>query len=140
MKAVDAGLYTVLAADVAGTAGTTLGGLGATGAYRMMAPQTATLPFVLFSEQSGVDYWTFNDRERKSLLYLVKAIGSGHSGSVIAEMNDRFDTLLNDQALTLTGWTCKRIRRDSDIEYVEESEGVIYHHVGGVFRIDVEPG
>lgn len=142
MMAVDQGLYSVLNTDVGTAMGTVTGSLnnlGATGVYRIYAPQAATTPFILFNEQSGVDTWTFADRERKSLLYQVKAVGAGHSGSAVAAMNDRLDTLLNDQPLTLTGWTCKRIRRESDIEYGEEANGVIYHHVGGLFRIDVEP-
>jgi hypothetical protein len=142
MKAVDTGLFAVLSADAGTAMGTVTGSLnnlGATGVYRLYAPQTATLPFVLFNEQAGVDYWTFRDRERKSLVYQVKAVGAGHSGSAIAAMNDRFDVLLNDHPLTLTGWTCQRIRRESNIEYGEEGEGIIYQHVGGLFRIDVEP-
>ena len=53
-------------------------------------------------------------------------------------MSDRFDTLLNDKPLTLTGWTCQRIRREQDVEYTKVSEGVIYHHIGGLYRIDVQ--
>lgn len=142
MKAVDVGLYGVLSADAGTAMGTVTGSLnnlGATGVYRIYAPQTATLPFVLFNEQAGTDYWTFNDRERKSLVYQIKAVGTGHSGAAISAMNDRFDVLLNDHPPTLTGWTCKRIRRESDIEYGEDANGVIYHHVGGLFRIDIEP-
>lgn len=142
MMAVDVGLYAVLSTDVGTAMGTVTGSLanlGASGVYRIYAPQAATLPFVLFNEQSGVDSWTFADRERKSLLYQVQAIGAGHSGSAVSAMNNRLDALLNDKPLSLTGWTCKRIRRESDIEYGEEANGVIYHHVGGLFRIDVEP-
>lgn len=142
MKAVDTALYTILSADAGTAMGTVTGSLnnlGATAAYRMIAPQTATLPYVIFNQQSGMDVWTFNDRERKSLLYQVKAVGSGHSGSAISAMNDRLDTLLNDAALSMTGWGCKRIRRESDVEYTESDQGIIYHHVGGIFRIDVEP-
>ena len=55
-------------------------------------------------------------------------------------MNDRFDTLLNDAgALSPTGWTLHRIRRESDIEFVEVDDGITYHHIGGLFRVDVEP-
>jgi len=139
MKAVDEGLYSALNTDVGGTAAASLGGLGITGVYRFIAPQTATAPFVIFNEMSGVDYWTFNDRERKSLTYQVKVVATGHSGSVVSAANDRFDTLLNDVPLTLTGWSCKRIRRESDVEYIEDDDGKLYTHAGGIFRIDVEP-
>jgi hypothetical protein len=138
MKAVDAGLYTALNADM-GTASGSLGDLGASGPYRMIAPQTASLPYVIFNEQAGTNRWTMADLGHRSLVYQVKAVGDGHSGSVISDMDARLDTVLNDQPLTLTGWTCKRIRRESDVEYIEDTDGVLYHHIGGLFRIDVEP-
>ena len=140
MKAIDTGLYTALNADLGtalGTVATSLYALGATGVYRAVAPQTATAPFVIFQEQAGTSEWTFNNRSHKTTVYLVKAVGTGHSASNVAAMSDRFDVLLNDQNLTLSGWTCQRIRRESDIEYTEEAEGVLYQHVGGLYRIDI---
>ncbi len=139
MKTIDTGLYTVLNADVGTAMGTVSGSLralGATGVYRWVAPQTATMPFVVFNEMAGTNEWTFADSPWRSTLYQVKAVGIGHSGSAIVSMSDRFDTLLNDKPLSLSGHTCQRIRRESDIEYAEESEGVLYHHVGGLYRID----
>ena len=137
MKAVDAGMYTALNADM-GTATGSLGDLGATAAYRMIAPQTASLPYVVFNQQAGTDSWTMADRSHRSLIYQVQAVGDGHSGSVVSAMNDRLDAVLNDKPLTLSGYTCKRIRRESDVEYVENTDGVLYHHIGGLFRVDVE--
>lgn len=142
MKALDTALYSKLNTDAGTAMGTVTGSLnnlGATGVYRMLAPQTATMPFVVFAEQSGADSWTFTARDHKSLLYLVKAVGSGHSAAAVSGMNDRFDTLLNDASLTLTGWTLKRCRRESDVEYVTEDNGILYQHVGGLFRIDIAP-
>ena len=141
MKAIDTGLYTALTADMGtamGTVTTSLRYLGATVAYNAIAPQTATLPYVTFSQQSGIGEWVFDDRSHKSTLYLVKAVGQGHSKAATSAMSDRFDTLLNDKPLTLTGWACQRIRREQDVEYTEVSEGVIYHHIGGLYRIDVQ--
>lgn len=141
MKAIDTGLYSLLNADcgtVMGTVTGSLKNLGATGVYRAVAPQTATLPFVVFQQQSGVSEWEFRTRAYKTTTYLVKAVGTGHSASNVSAMADRLDTLLNDANLSLSGWSCRRIRREQDIEYSEESEGVLYQHVGGLYRIDVE--
>ena len=141
MKAIDTGLYSALTADLGTAMGTVTGSLrnlGASVAYNAIAPQGAALPYVVFSQQSGIGEWTFEDRAWKSTLYLVKAVGQGHSKAAPSAMSDRFDTLLNDKPLTLTGWDCKRIRREQDVEYVEVSEGVIYHHIGGLYRIDVQ--
>lgn len=140
MKAIDTGLYAALTADVGTAMGTVTGSLnnlGATAVYRGVAPQTATLPYIVFNEQSGMSEWTFNARTHRTTLYQVKAVGQGHSASNVSAMSDRLDTLLNDKPLTLSGWTCQRIRRESDIEYTEESEGVLYQHVGGLYRIDI---
>jgi hypothetical protein len=137
MKAIDTALYTVLSADLAGTATGTLGQLGVTGVYRALAPQTATLPYIVYNEQAGTDQWTFNARTGKSTVYQVKAIDDGHSAANVSAMSDRLDALLNDAALSVSGWSCKRIRRESDIEYAETDEGVIYHHIGGLYRIDI---
>lgn len=141
MKAIDTGLYTALVADLGTAMGTVTGSLrnlGATAAYNGIAPQTANTPYVVFSQQSGIGEWTFEDRSHKSTLYLVKAVGQGHSKAAPSAMSDRFDTLLNDKPLTLTGWRCDRIRREQDIEYAEVNQGVIYHHIGGLYRIDVQ--
>jgi hypothetical protein len=139
MRAIDTGLYTVLNTDCGTAMGTVTGSLnnlGASGAYRWVAPQTGTAPYVVFNEQAGVTAWTFNAQGWRSTVYQVQAVNSGHSGSVALAMSDRFDTLLNDKPLTLSGYTCHRIRREADVEYTEESEGVLYHHVGGLYRID----
>lgn len=140
MKAIDTGLYTVLNTDAGTAMGTVTGSLnalGITGVYRMVAPQTATYPYVVFNEQAGVTSWMFNASDYRSTVYQVKAVSVGHSGSVVAAANDRLDTLLNDKTLSLSGWTCERIRRESDVEYAEESEGVLYQHCGGLYRIDI---
>jgi hypothetical protein len=141
MKAIDTGLYTALNTDAGTAMGTVTGSLnnlGATAVYNTIAPQTAALPYVVFSQQSGIGEWVFDDRAWKSTLYLVKAVGQGHSAATPSALSDRFDTVLNDKPLTLTGWTCERIRREQDVKYAEVSEGVIYHHIGGLYRIDVQ--
>ena len=141
MKAIDTGLYAALIADMGTAMGTVTGSLrylGATAAYNAIAPQTATLPYVVFSQASGIGEWTFEERAWKTTTYLVKAVGQGHSAAAPSAMSDRLDTLLNDKPLTLTGWTCQRIRREQDIQYAEVESGIIYHHIGGIYRIDVQ--
>lgn len=137
MRAVDTALYSRLATDVAGTAAGTLGALGATGVYRMLASQGSVEPYIIFNEQAGTDSYTFSAREQRSLLYQVKAVGKGSSAQVPAQMAERIDALLTDQPLTVTGWTNIRLRRESDVEYVEVANGQQYHHLGGLYRVDV---
>jgi hypothetical protein len=126
-----------LTADL-GTAGT-LGTLGITGVYRMQAPQGSVEPYVVFQEQAGVDSYTFNARDARSLVYLVKVVDVGPSGLRAAQAAERIDTLLTDKALSLSGFNNLRIRRESDVEYTENDNGTIYQHYGALFRVDVAP-
>lgn len=137
MRAVDTALYSLLAADVAGTATGTLGQLGATGVYRAVASQGSVEPYIVFNQQTGTDSYTFSSRATRSLLYQVKAVGKGSSALTPAKMAERIDTLLTDHALSLTGWTNIRLRRESDVEYLEVANGQQYHHIGGLFRVDI---
>ncbi len=138
MRAIDTALYSVLAADVAGTATGTLGQLGATGVYRMVASQGSAEPYIVFNQQAGTDSYTFSARDSRSLLYQIKAVGKGSSALVPSQMSDRIDALLTDKSLGVSGWTQMRVRRESDVEYVEIENGVQYHHLGGLYRVDVQ--
>ena len=137
MRAVDTALNSRLAADL-GTAGT-LGVLGCTGVYRFQAPQGSVEPYVVFQQQAGTDSYTFSARDSRSLLYLVKVVDVGPSGMRAAQMAERIDSLLTDKPLSLTGWTNIRMRRESDVEYVEVDAGKTYQHYGALFRVDVRP-
>ncbi len=74
--------------------------------YRMQAPQGSVEPYVVFQEQAGVDSYTFNARDARSLVYLVKAVDVGPSGLRAAQAAERIDALLTDKPLTAqSGWT-----------------------------------
>lgn len=136
MRAVDVALNSRLAADLGGG---TLGVLGITGVYRMQAPQGSVEPYVVFQEQAGVDSYTFNARDARSLVYLVKVVDVGPSGLRAAQAAERVDFLLTDKALTVTNWNNLRLRRESDVEYTENDNGKTYQHIGALFRVDVAP-
>lgn len=137
MRAVDVALNSRLTADL-GTAGT-LGTLGITGVYRLQAPQGSVEPYVVFQQQAGVDSYTFNARDARSLVYLVKVVDVGPSGLRAAQAAERVDFLLTDKALSVTNWNNLRLRRESDVEYTEIDNGKSYQHIGALFRVDVSP-
>lgn len=137
MRPVDTALYSRLQNDL-GTAGT-LYALGCTGVYRQIAPQGSVEPYVVFQQQAGTDSYNFSARDARTLLYLVKAVDASTSGLRAAQMAERIDTLLTDKPLTLTGWTNIRLRRESDVEYIETDAGKTYQHYGALYRIDVRP-
>lgn len=135
MRAVDVALNSRLTADL-GTAGT-LGTLGITGVYRMQAPQGSVEPYVVYQQLAGVDSYTFNARDARSLVYLVKVVDVGPSGLRAAQAAERIDVLLTDKGLSLSGFTNLRLRRESDVEYTEVDNGKTYQHYGALFRVDV---
>lgn len=136
MQQVDVALYGRLVAHL-GTL--TLGTLGCTGVYRMLAPNEADLPYILFSQQSDAVRHSFSGVEQGSLLYLIKVVDEGLSASRAANIMSAVNTLLEDKPLSMTGWRTLRIRKDSGIEYVENDEGRMFQHYGALFRIDVAP-
>jgi len=45
------------------------------------------------------------------------------------------DSVLQDASLSITGHTLLFCRREEDIYLAEDQGGVIYQHVGGLYRI-----
>lgn len=125
MLTVDAAIHTALDGDV------TLSGL-VTGVYRGKAPDEATYPLVTFQQVSGDDRYVLAGRAFTRLLYQVIAIAAGDDQEPAADAAARADVLLNDQ---LAFMSC---RRESLIEFVEQTAGQAYQHVGGTYRIFVE--
>jgi len=131
MRVVDAGFRTLLNADA------TLVALGSTGAYRLKAPQSASLPYVIYNQMAGVDEYTFDGRSGRSLVYQARAVTAGPSALTAEQMAERLDAVLTDGSLSVNGWTVQRIRRESDVVFEETADGVTYNHVGGLWRIDL---
>jgi hypothetical protein len=131
MKAIDTALYGRLTTDP------TLVGLGITGVFRSLAPQGQALPYVIFGKQDGIDVYTLTRRAGREVRYLVKAVVRGLSRSGAEDIAARIDILLTDQPLTLVGLTTTYIRRTADVDYTEDAHGVLYQHVGGIYRIEV---
>ncbi|MFH0980643.1 MAG: hypothetical protein V2A79_03780 [Planctomycetota bacterium] len=134
MKAVDKALYAALTGD-----GTLTGKLSSAAAvYRRVAPPGAVCPYVMFAKQTGSDDYTFSQRAKSSMPYLVKAVDKSLSADNANDIADRIDVLLTDVALTVTGKTLMYLRRETHVEYDEHAAGgVVYQHVGGIFRIEV---
>lgn len=133
MNAVETALQAKLAGDA------TLVGLGVQGVFHRRAPQGQAEPVVVFNQQSAVDYYTHAGRAYRDLVYLVKAIDQSESAARAGQIADRLDALLTDQPLTVAGWTViARPRRFIDVDYDEPAEGIIYQHLGGLFRVKVQ--
>lgn len=132
----EAFIYGLLAADTA------LAALVAGRIYGYQADQGAPLPVVVFQQQSGVDLLAPGPvRIWSNLLYLVKAIGQGTGWAGVAPIAARIDAVLHGAQGPGPGpgqvYICYR---EQPFTLAETQAGVQYRHLGGVYRLFVQPG
>lgn len=128
-------LYLVLANDA------TLLATATGGVHLGQAPQGATYPLVEVRAQD-VDRPTKvlggGDAFRQHLV-LVKGIvadtKTGSQPAACGTLDARFDTLLDNVTLTISGRSHMFTQRESSIFYPEDGADATYWHCGGVFRI-----
>lgn len=131
------GIYGKLAGD------TTLNNLLATppagyskSIYHQQAPAGAGYPFVVFQKQSGVPTEAMTDPSAlENDVWLIKAIDRSTSADTAEAIQERVKSLLNDATLSISGGTLLYLRRQSDVEYPETTDGVSYKHAGSLFRL-----
>lgn len=104
------------------------------GVFNTLAPQTAPLPYVLFQMVSKNDDHTFNGRFAEGV-YIVKGVSESPWPKAAADIDTQIDTLLEDASLTITGFNPILCRRESDFTLVEERDGRMFQHVGGLYRV-----
>ena len=129
--------------------------------YHDQAPADAGFPLIIFSKSSGVPSETFGSYRNPSApsppgagpyapgvleneVWLIKAIaragdmpGINQSASDRAEqIADAIKTQLNDYTLSIAGNVpTLYLRRESDVEYAELADGVVYRHCGALYRL-----
>lgn len=104
--------------------------------FYQQAPANAAYPFVVFTKQSGVPSEAFADPSAlETDVWLVKAVDQGTSADDAETIQARVTALLNDSTLSISGATLLYLRRQSDVEYSEISDGVAYMHAGSLFRV-----
>jgi len=129
MNNVDTAIYQTLASNAALM-------LTATGVYYGVAPQGKVLPYVIFAKQSETDHYVFQGRICVEMMYLIKVVGKGSSIEAIRDAYNLVDIAVNNKRLALGVLQC---RRESGLEYLEDDNGIIYYHVGGLYRLLVVP-
>jgi hypothetical protein len=135
--AIRRALYGKLAAD------TTLNNLLGTPAsgyskaiYHQQAPAGATYPFVVFNKQAGTPTEAFNDPSAYDTdIWLVKAVDRDTSADDAEAIADRVQVLLNDATLSISGGELMYLRRQSDVQFSEVTQGVTYQHAGSLYRL-----
>lgn len=104
--------------------------------YYQDAPATAQFPFVVFQKQSGVPTEAFADPSAlETDVWLVKAVDRNTTADTAEAAAERVKALLNDATLSISGATLLYLRRQSDVEYPEVSDGVRYVHAGSLYRV-----
>ncbi len=133
-SAVDVAVMAKLSGDA------TLMGVTTDGVWRDEAPQGAT-KFVIVSQQAHEDNYQENGEAYELFTYLVKAVTQSTSGSDVSTAAARIHTLLQDGALSPTGFRLLNMHRTERIVYTEVDESNLdlrWQHRGGLYEVMVE--
>jgi hypothetical protein len=107
--------------------------------FHRVAPRNATPPFVVLHRQAETDVWTFNGPPLEDELWTVKGICRGTSSAQADDIAQALTAALNDAAISIDGYVLLQLRRESKVDYGERDGDDQWHHVGGIFRVDVDP-
>jgi hypothetical protein len=112
--------------------------------YYQVAPESAAFPYVLFAKQSGVPTEAFGAHTLADTspsfahdtdIWLIKGVDRSTSADTAEAIDLRIQALLNDGTLSISGGALLYLRRQSDVDYGEVSDGVQYHHSGSLYRL-----
>ena len=81
------------------------------------------------------EYWSFSGGRGGSAIYMVKAISRSPWPKEAGDIDTEIDSVMQDASLSVTGHSLLTCRRESDIYLTEDLNGVIYNHVGGLYRV-----
>ena len=139
--AVRRAIYGKLAADTTLTAmlGTPAPGY-AQNIYYQRAPSKAGFPYVIFQKQASTPRYALGGRAYDNDIWLIKGVvrsdpKTAGTADVVDNIASRLDALLTDSTLSISGKTLLYLRRDSDVDYPEDADGVVYLHSGSTFRL-----
>jgi hypothetical protein len=130
-SAIDNALIAKLGADA------TLLSYMTNGVYWDEAPQGST-KFVIVSMVDQIDEPQFQGRAYEDALYLVKAVALSTAGANIQAAAARIDTLLEDQTLTVAGYTHMVMHREARVRLTEVDDldaSIRWFHRGGHYRV-----
>lgn len=133
---IDAAIVAALSGD------STLDALMPDGVFVDVAPNGATA-FVIVSLTYHEDVYQFGEgRAFERATYLVKAVEQTVNGANVKSAAARIDALLQDVALTITGYTHLVTRRVERVRYTEIDEvdnNIRWQHRGGRYEVVVSP-
>src|SRR5262245_29568793 len=104
--------------------------------YPQQPPEGATYPCVQVMAQAAPKAErVFQQVSFEESIYIVKAIAQDTSPKSARAIADRIRTVLDNQPLTITGYTSMGVAWMQQIEYSEEFNGQIFQHEGGLYSV-----
>lgn len=106
--------------------------------YHRIAPRNATPPYVVYHQQAGTPRRTFQGPPMKDKLWTVKAISRGSSNQA-EDIAAAIIAALDGANVPIAGHELLYLAYESDVDYGELDGADQWHHVGGIFRVDIDP-
>ena len=104
--------------------------------YHQQAPDNAAFPFVVFNKQDGRPVEAMSDPSAfENNIWMVKGVDRSPSADTVEAIAARLNALLNDGTLAISGGVLMYLRRQSDIEYPEVTDGEQFKHCGALYRL-----
>ena len=123
-------LYSVLAAD------SQLAAIVGTRIYAYVAPQGATMPFVVYQNQAGRDVRGVGPlRLMANMLYVVKVVAQTNTFGTLETAANRIDAVLQAASGSNVRGTVIACVREQPFSLVESLETGQYRHLGGIYRL-----
>jgi len=113
---------------------------GVTGTFYDMAPDAQAYPFITIGLVTAPDDYTFGVRAWSEALWQVRAWDQDTSARRAARIMARIDTLLTDQALTVSGYrvlVCRRMETLPPMTELDSAAGLQVRAEGARFLIGV---
>ena len=125
---LDTAVYSAL--NIATITNAALGGV-----FNTHAPQGTEPPYVVFQAMSKIDdYFAYTGRGAEAI-YMVKAVARSPWPKEAGDIDTKIDAAMQTASLSITDHSLIECRRESDIYLVEDLDGVIYQHIGGLYRV-----
>ena len=125
---LDTAVYSAL--NIATITNAALGGV-----FNTHAPQGTEPPYVVFQAMSKIDdYFAYTGRGAEAI-YMVKAVARSPWPKEAGDIDTKIDAAMQNASLSITDHSLIECRRESDIYLVEDLDGVIYQHIGGLYRV-----
>lgn len=106
--------------------------------YYALAPQNTAAPYCIFQRQSAVDdYYLAGTAGNRTVTadYQVKVVDDGLWPGAASNIYGHVHALMDDAALSVSGFTTLRSRRNQSLEY-RDDEG--FWHVGGIYTVEID--